>query len=101
MPHARSETANGRSGTAACARRNRRSASAVTGLDTNVLVRYIMQDEPAQSAKATALIESLTAADPGFIPLVCVVELYWVLTSCYTLSDSQVVSALEALVRTK
>ena len=38
------------------------------GLDTNVLVRYIMQDEPAQPAKATALIESLDAADPGFIP---------------------------------
>ena len=73
----------------------------MTGLDTNVLARYIMQDEPAQSAKATALIESLTAADPGFIPLVCVVELYCVLTSCYTLSDSQVASALEALVRTK
>jgi len=73
----------------------------VTGLDTNVLARYIMQDEPAQSAKATAMIESLTAADPGYIPLVCVVELYWVLTSCYALSDAQVASALEALVRTK
>ena len=71
------------------------------GLDTNVLVRYIMQDEPAQSAKATALIESLDAAAPGFIPLVCVVELYWVLTSCYDLSDAQVASALDVLVRTR
>ena len=73
----------------------------MTGLDTNVLVRYIMQDEPAQSAKATVLIESLTAADPGFVPLVCVVELYWVLTSCYALSDVQAASALDTLVRTK
>lgn len=73
----------------------------MTGLDTNVLVRYIMQDDPAQSAKAAALIESLTAADPGFIPLVCVVELYWVLTSCYALSDAQVASALDALVCTR
>lgn len=31
----------------------------------------------------------------------CVVELYWVLTSCYALSDAQVTSALDALVRTK
>ena len=30
------------------------------GLDTNVLVRYIMQDDPKQAAKATKLVESLT-----------------------------------------
>jgi predicted nucleic-acid-binding protein len=34
------------------------------GLDTNVLVRYIMQDDPAQSAKAAGLIESLDASSP-------------------------------------
>ncbi len=73
----------------------------MTGLDTNVLVRYIMQDDPAQSAKAAALIESLGADNPGFIPLVAIVELYWVLTTCYALSDAQAASALEALVRTK
>lgn len=71
------------------------------GLDTNVLVRYIMQDDPAQSAKATALVESLDADRPGFIALVSVVELYWVLTSCYELSDAQAAEALEAVIRTK
>ena len=38
------------------------------GLDTNVLVRYIMQDDPKQSAKATKLIESLDADRPGTSP---------------------------------
>lgn len=71
------------------------------GLDTNVLVRYIMQDDPKQSPKATALIESLTPDSPGFITLVSVVELYWVLTSCYDLSGHQVKQALEVLLRTK
>lgn len=71
------------------------------GLDTNVLVRYIMQDAPVQSARSTTLIESLDAAHPGFVSLVSIVELYWVLTSCYGLSDAQVTSALEALIRTK
>ncbi len=66
------------------------------GLDTNVLVRYIMQDDPVQSARATTLIESLDAAHPGFVALVSIVELYGVLTSCYGLSDAQVASALEA-----
>ncbi len=36
------------------------------GLDTNVLVRYFAQDDPVQSRKASALIESLTAERPGY-----------------------------------
>jgi len=71
------------------------------GLDTNVLVRYIMQDDPKQSPKATTLIESLDADAPGFVTLVSIVELYWVLTSCYELTNEQVKQALEALLRTK
>ena len=50
------------------------------GLDTNVLVRYVMQDDPEQSVRATALVESLSVEQPGFVALVAVVELVWVLT---------------------
>ena len=71
------------------------------GLDTNVLVRYIMQDEPGQSAKATRLIESLEVDRPGFISVVSIVELYWVLTSCYDLTNDQVRQALDLLLRTR
>ena len=39
------------------------------GLDTNVLVRYIMQDDAKQAAEATKLIESLSATEPGFVTL--------------------------------
>jgi predicted nucleic-acid-binding protein len=73
----------------------------VIGLDTNVLARYIMQDDPAQSALASQLLESLTAESPGFVPLVAVVELGWVLSSAYELDRSQLVDAFEALLRTK
>ncbi len=71
------------------------------GLDTNVLVRYIMQDDARQSPKANKLIESLTADEPGFVPLVAVVELVWVLSSSYDLTRAQVAQALESLLRTK
>ncbi len=71
------------------------------GLDTNVLVRYIMQDDPKQSTKATALIEQLSPDNPGFITLVSVVELYWVLTSSYGLTAQQVKQALVVLLRAK
>jgi len=71
------------------------------GLDTNVLVRYIMQDDAKQSPQATKLMESLDTDQPGFVSLVSIVELYWVLTFCYDLSGQQVKQALESLLRTK
>ena len=71
------------------------------GLDTNVLVCYIMQDDARQSAKAAALVESLTVDAPGFISLVSIVELCWVLSVSYGLNRQQVAQALELLLRTK
>ena len=71
------------------------------GLDTNVLVRYIMQDDPKQSPMATGLIESLDSDNPGYITMVSVVELYCMMTSSYELSGQQVSQALQAILRTK
>jgi len=71
------------------------------GLDTNVLVRYIMQDDARQSLLATGLVESLSAEAPGFVPLVSVVELAWVLSSAYELDREQLIEAFEGLLRTK
>ena len=71
------------------------------GLDTNVLVRYIAQDDPKQSPKASRLIESLTADSPGYVGLVSVVELVWVLAGCYALSKNEICEVLETLLRTK
>ena len=71
------------------------------GLDTNVLVRYIMQDDAKQSLKATKLMESLTGDERGFVSLVSVVELGWVLLSAYGLEREQLARALELLLRTK
>jgi predicted nucleic-acid-binding protein len=71
------------------------------GLDTNVLVRYIAQDDAKQAAKATKLIEGLTTEEPGFVPLVAVVELVWVLSSSYDLKRAQIAQALEVLLHSK
>lgn len=54
------------------------------GLDTNVLVRYLAQDDEGQSARATRLIEGeLSASNPGWISLVVLLETVWVMGSCY------------------
>jgi predicted nucleic-acid-binding protein len=71
------------------------------GLDTNVLVRYIAQDDPKQSPKATRLIESFSSDTPGYISIVSVVELVWVLSACYASSRSEICVVLETLLRTK
>ena len=71
------------------------------GLDTNVLVRYIMQDDPQQSPKANQLIESLDGDNTGYITIVTIVELYWVLTSAYKLTRQQAGQAIEAILCTK
>ncbi len=70
------------------------------GLDTNVLVRYIMQDDVKQARLATKQIESLTVDEPGFVGLVAMVELAWVLSSAYELDRKQIASAMEILLRT-
>jgi len=72
------------------------------GLDTNVLVRYVAQDDAKQSAKASELIESLTVSSPGFITMVTVVELVWVLQSPrYESSKAEIIVVLEMLLRTR
>ena len=54
------------------------------GLDSNVLVRYLAQDDAAQSAKATRLIEGeLNQRQAGFISLIVLVETCWVLKRLY------------------
>lgn len=71
------------------------------GLDTNVLVRYLAQDDPQQSPLATELIEALTVDEPGYISIVSVVEIVWVLTSCYAVSKDRLCEILAILLQTK
>jgi predicted nucleic-acid-binding protein len=71
------------------------------GLDTNVLVRYITQDDPKQSPEAVRIVESLSADAPGYVTVVTVIELMWVLGSCYAVSHDDLGGVLETLLRTK
>lgn len=68
------------------------------GLDTNVLVRYLQQDDPAQSARASALIESFSSERRGFIASGVLVELVWVLTSRYKINRAAMADILEHLL---
>ena len=69
-------------------------------LDTNVLVRYLVHDDMQQAEAARALLESLTADNPGYVCREVTVELVWVLERTYDLSRDQIATILEELVTT-
>jgi predicted nucleic-acid-binding protein len=72
------------------------------GLDTNVLVRHITQDDSVQSLRANALIENrLTEDEPGFISVVALAEIAWVLERAYRYSDFEIAAVIERVLQTR
>lgn len=68
------------------------------GLDTNVLVRYIAQDDARQSAQAGRLIEALSVDEPGYVSMVALAELVWVLDDVYAMSRDELYGVVERLL---
>ena len=72
------------------------------GLDTNVIVRYVTQDDVRQAAAATRLFERvLSDENPGVISLVTLCEIAWVLADCYGADKARIHSVLEALLASR
>lgn len=71
------------------------------GLDTNVLVRYLTQDDQRQARMATLEIEGAAKRDEKLLirPLV-LCELVWVLESVYGYGKAEIVRALDLMMRT-
>lgn len=67
------------------------------GLDTNVIVRFLTQDDPEQTAIAVHVMEQLTADRPGFVSLVVLVEVHWVLRRGFKLGRDAAVNVLGQL----
>src|SRR5271154_3805125 len=72
------------------------------GLDTNVLVRHLTQDDPLQSPKASRIIERiLTEEEPGFVSLASMLETAWVLEKSYGLSGLQLAEVIEKILQVR
>jgi|SRR5271169_6248418 len=72
------------------------------GLDTNVIVRYLTQDDQVQSRKAAEIIEQrLTADRPGFVSIVAMIETVWVLDRAYDLTPQEIATAVERMLQTE
>ena len=69
------------------------------GLDTNVVVRYVAQDDRAQAAAATRLLEhELTTENPGYLSLVALAEVVWVMVAAYGADRQVVAQVVEGLL---
>jgi predicted nucleic-acid-binding protein len=72
------------------------------GLDTNVLVRWILDDDPRQAARVQQLFEEVSEQQlPLFVPSTVMLELEWVLRSRYKFDKSTVLGAFNALLETQ
>jgi predicted nucleic-acid-binding protein len=70
----------------------------VIGLDTNILVRYIAQDDALLTPRANAIMSSLSPEEPGWIALTAMVELVWVLSRKFKLDRSDIYKILQELL---
>jgi len=71
----------------------------VIGVDTNVVVRFLAQDDTAQSPIATRFMSRLSKEQPGFISAVVLAEITWVLSRAYKSSRDDIATAVEGLLR--
>ncbi len=60
-------------------------------VDTNILVRYLMADDPVQSPIVTEFLENrLTRLEPGLVSTIVLCELSWTLKRVYRRSEADV-----------
>jgi predicted nucleic-acid-binding protein len=71
------------------------------GLDTNVVVRYLTRDDPTQWPLAVKLIRSLSSDSPGFLSLVVLAEIVWVLEDSYSFRREQIEEVVDTLLRSR
>ena len=73
----------------------------MTGIDTNVLVRYLTEDDPVQAKRAAAWINTMAArADRVFVSAIVLCELTWVLRGAYKISKDDLLLTLDRLLAT-
>ena len=72
------------------------------GVDTNILIRYIAQDDMTHSRRATKFIENECSADtPGYVGIVVLVEVVWVSESVYGATRRDVAEIVRRLLGIK
>jgi predicted nucleic-acid-binding protein len=70
----------------------------VIGIDTNLLIRLAIQDDPIQCAKVELFLAGLSRQEVGFISLVSLIESVWVLAKVYNRSKPDIAEFVQRLL---
>lgn len=73
----------------------------MTGVDTNLLLRFVLRDDPAQYERARDVMEARTEADPACICSVVLAEFFWTLRRVRRVSKAELVSFGRSLLATR
>jgi predicted nucleic-acid-binding protein len=65
------------------------------GLDTNILVRFVAQDDPVNSPRANTIMKSLSVEEPGWIAVTAIAEFTGVMTRTFQISRADIYSMLD------
>ena len=71
------------------------------GLDTNILVRYLVKDHLSQAKAAKEVIDALSRSEPGWITQVVLAELIWTLKKTYQLQKDRIILVIEGFLASK
>lgn len=73
----------------------------LTGIDTNVLLRALVEDDPVQTPLAQDFLRGLNSTSAGFIAHITLVELSWTLRRTYRMTDTEVLAIIRSLIETE
>jgi predicted nucleic-acid-binding protein len=70
----------------------------MVGLDTNILLRALLNEDPVQSPQAQVFLATLSETDPGYVGITAVAEIHWVLLKRYRIPKPELISTLRILL---
>lgn len=71
------------------------------GLDTNILLRIVLNDDPPQVRRATRLLETLDERNYGFVNIISMVELVWTLRRTFRFGRGDVIATIQTLLNSR
>lgn len=68
------------------------------GIDTNILIRYLVKDDPVQTPEAVRIVNGLSSAVPGWLSITVIAELAWTLRRIYKMDREGIAGIVQKLL---
>ncbi|MEL6436206.1 MAG: type II toxin-antitoxin system VapC family toxin [Pseudomonadota bacterium] len=71
------------------------------GIDANILLRALLNDDPIQSAQSRSVLEKLDDENEGYVGVTALLEVFWVLKSRHRIPKPELYDTLKAVLKVK